>query len=524
MSFFLILFVTQIVGSFLATSPVTGFTRSAVFLAAFPLITALVCLPRRCRTRHSLWIVPAATLAALASIYGLRHRFDRNLFLGAAPPQLELPGYTLLSLLTLACAGAAVCAFSVTGVLRKFRWAVVGAITVALVGLAVLARNSVWELSPSHLLQTIDRLERAGEADPGNRQQLSVMLATSGRETDAEAASGWEVIGGTAKAASQHSPRLDLSRFRPLPWRETMRKIAHRERLIILMEAHNSPKHRQWIEQVLPVLREAGFRDFAAEGLGESPQSLRQRGYPVSSTGFYASDPHYGNVLRTALALGFELHGYEAFGKNYRDREREQAANLAKLLAENPKLKLVVHAGYGHVFKKPLQPGEKMMAAYLWDLTGIEPYCILQTWHSPEDDEARQLAALAGGKPPVMLVPAPAGLSDPQFQYPKGAVDALVIHAPSVGGPAERVHEFRSERRRVAGTWNGAEWPVLIGAFKKGESPDAVALDQVMLRAGERKFVLWVPNSGYEVRAFGMKGRIRLVPTASSPALRLEAG
>jgi hypothetical protein len=289
------------------------------------------------------------------------------------------------------------------------------------------------------------------------------------------------------------------------------------------MEAHNSPKHREWIEQVLPVLREAGFRDYAAEGLGESPQSLQQRGYPVTSTGFYVSDPQFGNVLRTAINLGLELHRYEAQGKNYRDREREQAANLAKLFAENPKLKLVVHAGYGHVFKKPLQGGEKMMAAYLWEMTAIEPYCILQTWHSPEEVEARQLARLVEGNQPAMLVPAPRGLKDPQFMYPDGAVDALVVHAPSVGSPAERVHPYRAARKRIAGAWKGTEWPVLIGAFKKGESPDAVALDQAMLRAGERRFVLWVPPADYEVRLFGMRGRVKPVTPDGSPVLQLDS-
>ncbi|MEQ1831142.1 MAG: hypothetical protein ABL921_34670 [Pirellula sp.] len=40
----------------------------------------------------------------------------------------------------------------------------------------------------------------------------------------------------------------------------------------------------------------------------------------------------------------------------------------------------------------------------------------------------------------MMLVPVPSGLSDPQFQFQPGAVDAIVVHPPSVGGPSERVH------------------------------------------------------------------------------------
>jgi hypothetical protein len=107
-----------------------------------------------------------------------------------------------------------------------------------------------------------------------------------------------------------------------------------------------------------------------------------------------------------------------------------------------------------------------------------------------------------------MLVPVPGGLSDPQFRFPRGAIDAIVVHPPSVGGPGQRDHPFITARQRVAGVWKGSEWPVLVGAFKSGESADAIALDQVMLRDGETDFVLWVPRVDFEIHVFGMRGRI----------------
>jgi hypothetical protein len=315
---------------------------------------------------------------------------------------------------------------------------------------------------------------------------------------------------------------VDVSKIHPRPWREALTAIASRERLIIVMEAHNEPKHRQWIEQALPVLWAAGFHDYAAEGLSEPGEILKQRGYPVSSTGPYVSDPHFGNVLRTAIGLGFELHAYESHGTDFSEREYQQAANLARLFAANPKLKLVVHAGYGHVLKTPRETGETSMAAHLWKMTGIEPCCIWQIWHSPEEGQARQLAqVLPAGSEPLMLSPVPGGLTDPQFNFPSGAIDAIVIHAPSVGGPSQRVHSFPSARHRVTGVWNGPEWPVVIGAFRKGESADAIALDQVMLRQGERDCVLWVPDSDFETRVFGLNGRIHAASLNGSPLLKI---
>jgi hypothetical protein len=464
--------------------------------------------------------VIAATVGTLAIAHFLRESFDSTWFLGSLPADVELVAYGALALITVTCAGCVCIAFSFAGGRRKSCWMVVGVLSAALIGLAVVARQSVWDPSPTSLLRRIVNLEQQAGTDPGMTQELSVMLANCGRETDAEAVPRRGSSGRLSVSDSQS--QVDLSKLQPLPWRKTLTEIATRERLIVIMEAHNAPKHRQWIEQTLAILRDAGFRDYAAEGLGESGRSLKQRGYPIASTGYYVSDPHFGNVLRTAIDLDFDLHDYESHGTSYEQREYAQATNLAKLFSENPKLKLVVHVGYAHVLKTPHEPGVKLMAGHLWEMTGIEPYCIWQMWHSPQEGEARQLAALANTESgPVMLVPAPSGLRDAQFSFPPDAVDALVVHPPSTGGPAERVHGFQTERRQVAGAWSGSEWPVLIGAFKPGESMDAIALDQVMLRNDERDFVLWVPDGAYEIRIFGTKGRMT-TNSDGSPIMKFD--
>ena len=519
---FFALLLTQTVGSFVATSLVTGLNRTAVLLVVVPLITALLCTTAYFRAKHSILIVVAGTIATFASIHLLRMSIDAIWFVGPLPPDAVLTGYGVLTIITIACAGSACVLFSSTGVLRKSRWIIVGVMAISLVGLAVVARKSVRELSASSLLHAIVRIEQQGAADPGAMQELSVMLANCGREADAESVSNPIVSsGGDSALPGTRSRPIDVSKFQAFPWRETLTEIANRERLIVIMEAHNAPKHRRWIEQTLSILQSAGFRDYAAEALSESGRSLEQRGYPVSLTGFYVSDPHFGNVLRTAIDLDFDLHAYEASGSNFYQREYEQAANLAKLFSENPKLKLVVHAGYGHVFKTPDDTGQKLMAGHLWKMTGIEPYCIWQTYHSPEEGEARQLAELLDtASEPMMLAPVPSGLSDPQFQFPPGAVDAIVVHPPSFGEPGQRVHSFKAARQRVAGVWNGSEWPVLVGAFKKGESADSIALDQVMLREREKDFVLWVPSDDYEIHIFGLKGRINSTNADGSSTIK----
>jgi hypothetical protein len=462
-------------------------------------------------------------MATLATIHLLRNNFGANWFFGSCPPEMELPGYAILWIITLACAGCTCVVFSSSGRLRKTRWMLVGAITVLLVGLTVLGRGFVPGRSPTNLLQSIARIEQQGTTDSQMKQQISVLLAMCGRDSEAESISRPIVDRGKANLQTSTSPPIDISTIHPLPWRETFTKIANQHQLIIMMEAHHVPKHRQWIEQTLPILRDAGFRDYAAESLSESGRSLKQRGYPIRSTGAYVSDPHFGNVLRTAIDLDFDLHPYDVSEDTMDRREYGEAANLAKLFVANPKLKLVVHVGYGHVYKTPDEAGRKMMAFHLWQMTGIEPYCIWQTFCSPDDGASRELSQLLKpGSDPMMLVPAPTGPIVSKFRFGAGAVDAIVVHPPSVGGPDQRVHSFMAARQRIAGVWNGPEWPVLIGAFKKGESDDAIALDQVMLRQGEKDFVLWIPHDDYEIRIFGMKGRVKSTNPDGSPALKMK--
>lgn len=503
------LIAVQIAGGMLATFPVTGFTRPAVLLVTILLITAASCTWNRFRSRYCLLIVVVASVATVTMMQVLRSRFGPTWFFGPLPADVQLTASGGLVLLTVMFAAFACAVFSSSRGLRRFRWAFVAVMASLLVGLAILARQAVWQPTSGSLLRRIVQLEELQTSDLGTTQELSVMLAICGRETEAEATTRWTTSSRASVPPASAQLRSDLSHVQALPWRETLTDIARRHRIIIIMEAHNAPKHRQWIEQTLSILQAAGFQHYAAEALSESGASLRQRGYPSSTTGFYVADPHFGNVLRTAIDLDFDLHAYEAHGTNFAQRESGQATNLAGLFEADPDLKIVIHAGYGHVFKTPLPMGENMMAVHLWQMTGIEPFCIWQTWHGPDQDDARRLAQLADAdREPFLLVPPPKGLSDPQFQFPRGAVDAIVVHSPSSGGPAERVHSFPSTRDRITGVWNGSEWPVLIGAFRKGESPDAIALDQVMLRQNERNFVLWVPSVECDIRAFGLNGPI----------------
>ena len=194
---FLALFFWQLAGSLFATSLVTGLTRTAVLLVGLPMITTLLCTTDYFRSKGSILTVVAGTLAAFACIHVLRMCIDTSWFVGPLPLDAVLTVYAAIAIVTFVCAGSACVMFSSTGVLRKSRWFVVVAMAISLVGLAVVAKQSVQELSPSSLLQTIVRLEQWETKDRSAMQELSTMLAICGREADAELVS--------CSIVSQHS-------------------------------------------------------------------------------------------------------------------------------------------------------------------------------------------------------------------------------------------------------------------------------------------------------------------------------
>ncbi|MEM9660401.1 MAG: hypothetical protein AAF961_18710, partial [Planctomycetota bacterium] len=219
--------------------------------------------------------------------------------------------------------------------------------------------------------------------------------------------------------------------------------------------------------------------------------------------------PQFGNALRTALALDLTVLGYDFRPFTHEGREAFAAAALAKLFEDKPSTKLLVHAGFAHVFKYQTDTGQRWLASILWEKSGIEPFTIWQ-WSSMRDGQEHRVVAdalrdLGDFTEPVLLMPPPSadcGLSN----VPR--VDAVLVHPPDKSeAPAGRTTLFPDDMRRVSGRWLGGRWPVVIAAYKTGEPKSAIPLDQVMMRDREQDFVLWIPTAtNYDMVVFDKDG------------------
>lgn len=146
------------------------------------------------------------------------------------------------------------------------------------------------------------------------------------------------------------------------------------ERIIMLNEAHNRGQHRAFIRSLLPELKVAGFNYLAVEALAYKDTAIYSRGYPSRENGYYLSEPAFGQLIRDALKLGFNVVPYEDSSQynpnlssidSRNKREINEANNILRILNSDTNAKMIVYAGHGHILKKNDDKGFKTMGERL---------------------------------------------------------------------------------------------------------------------------------------------------------------
>ncbi|MDI1354889.1 MAG: hypothetical protein PSX36_08225 [bacterium] len=181
---------------------------------------------------------------------------------------------------------------------------------------------------------------------------------------------------------------FDTSDFRAHSAIEYIVEKARGSQIVIINEAHHVPYHRFFTMLLLAKLHESGFTFFGAETLSHSDTVLNNRGYPTLRSGYYTREPQYGNLIRQAIKTGFYVFAYEARGGvDGKLREIEQARNIARVLEVNPKAKILIHCGFGHLIEGKVEGWEKAMAGRVLECTGIDPLTIDQVELSEHSDK-----------------------------------------------------------------------------------------------------------------------------------------
>jgi hypothetical protein len=191
-----------------------------------------------------------------------------------------------------------------------------------------------------------------------------------------------EMFDKTKVSGSNFYPKT-ATPYSPISAIDFIREKAETEQIIIINEAHHNAQHRVFTTKLLKALYEKGFRYFSAETLTRLDiERLNNDKYPNEQTGYYTAEPNYGNLIREALNIGFEIFAYEDENSSQSPegialREVVQAKNIKKIFDKDPKAKIFIHCGFGHHNEMCL-PDFKLMGCLMFEFTGIDPFTIDQ--------------------------------------------------------------------------------------------------------------------------------------------------
>lgn len=250
---------------------------------------------------------------------------------------------------------------------------------------------------------------------------------------------------------------------------------AAKNQVVIINEAHHNSMHRMFTKSLLEDLYTAGYRYLLLEALGNGKYidaKLNTRKYPIQKTGYYTKDPQFGNLIRTALELGFTIFPYEATENvNGKQREIAQAKNIKKVIENDPKAKFLIHCGFDHVLEGKHRSWEKAMAERLKEFTGIDPFTIHQVMYSQRGNITynHPMSKAFNVKNSSILL----DKNNQPYKYTRRETwsDIAVFHPTTSYIDTRPNWLFANENRKVMIDLKPIviEFPVMILAYKKGE-------------------------------------------------------
>lgn len=277
----------------------------------------------------------------------------------------------------------------------------------------------------------------------------------------------------------------------------------------LINEAHFNSQHRAFTHDLLKPLWDEGYRYLALETLGYDDKEIHEKGYPVSSSGYYTKDSHFGNLVREALQLGYTLISYET--QNDHDgtlRDHDQAQNIYEKTWKQDKTgKVLIHAGYGHIFElgaSSYDPmGFQLKNLINQDIFTIDQENMVGFTDSIKQHQYYREAAKRFdlNEPTVFLNETGKVILDPVQSF---GIDIQVYHPET---------KFKNGRPDWMRRENHNEIPLptelmdyegyLIQAIRKGEVNDAIPVDQFVV-SEEKVFILGTGK--YDLRLINCQG------------------
>jgi hypothetical protein len=283
-------------------------------------------------------------------------------------------------------------------------------------------------------------------------------------------------------------------------------KEAQKNQVMMINEAHHNSMHRAFTKSLLQRLFDNGYKNLGLEALdigNNLDSALNTRGYPVQKTGYYTQDPQFGDLIREAIEIGYEVFAYERLGTDFgKHREIGQAKNIQKVIDSRPNEKFLIHCGFAHLMEGNYSGWEKAMAGRLTEYTGINPLTINQVEYSERSKSEFNhplLKALEIKESSILI-----DEDDHPLNYERGEAwaDIAVLHPNTdyVDGRPNWLFENGNKNISLELKDIPIEFPVMVLAYKKGEDiNEAVPIDIMEVEDKKENAHLALKKGDYEI-------------------------
>ncbi|WP_424000867.1 hypothetical protein [Maribacter sp. IgM3_T14_3] len=329
------------------------------------------------------------------------------------------------------------------------------------------------------------------------------------------ALSTWDLATGTRDTAYTISEIDSINeKYKKVNAVNLIVKQSKEYKLLIINEAHHNSSHRVFTKSLLKKLYKNGYSNIGFEDLdnGSNKDSLlNKRKYPLQKSGFYMTDPQFGDLVRSALEIGFNVFSYEQTSDvNGTEREIEQARNIQKVIEERPNEKFIIHCGYAHALEGNYESWGKAMAGRLTEFTGIDPLTIYQVLYTEKSKPEFNHPLLKALKLTEAIA-----LIDKEgnpMEYVRGESwsDIAILHPNTVFENGRPNWLIKNGNKMIKLNLKNIEmdYPIMVLAYKKGEDIKTAIPMDILEVENKTEFINLVLRQGeYEIVVRNSNGR-----------------
>jgi hypothetical protein len=283
-------------------------------------------------------------------------------------------------------------------------------------------------------------------------------------------------------------------------------KQAKEKQILIINENNTEPKHRIFTESLLQEMYNNGYHYLVLEALDYKDKYLNSRKFPTTKTGKLALQPQMGNLIRTALRIGFKIIAYHSKpNKSEIENEIQQVKNISEIFKKDPTAKVIIHCGKNDIYENSNEKNEKSLAERIKETIKIDPLTINQvryTEKSKRDLSDPILQKIIIMEPSVMISDITSNIFttiDNSKQW-----DITVFHPFSIyvnGRPSWINFAGNKISKEIPKKPSELNYPYLVLAYLESElkQKEAIPVDVVEIQNENDKKLLTLYSGEYKI-------------------------